>query len=492
MELKTIKTRDFLLLGTILSLFLYFLFTENYIYISLLVIAFLSYAFAPAFVQNTSVILQGIIFLVPLSIDVLIPGGTKISAPSELLAVAVFGLFFYRWLGGFKLDFEIIKHPISILLILELCWTIFTTVTSQMPVVSLKRLVMKSLFIVVFYFVFVDSFRKPKELKSLFWLYGLGIIVPIISTIYNHSLLDFNQRTSIYVSKPFFVEHTLYAASVTFIIPFFTLSVFSKSRYKWGYFSILSLLVSAMVLSYSRAAWISLGVALIFYILTKIRISFKLFSFGMVLILGLTIFNFDSIYENLSRTEEKYGNDVTQHLTSVTNLQNDASNLERINRWVSAVEMFKDKPITGFGPGTYQFVYDDFQRIEFMTRISTHHGDKGNAHSEYLMYLSETGFIGFLIFIIMVIYTVNLSMKLLYSNISKSEKQLVYAAILGLITFYVHGLFNSFMDSEKMIILYFGSLAVLVRLSLNSDKHGAKTHEKVKGSDTDRTSISNS
>jgi O-antigen ligase len=129
--------------------------------------------------------------------------------------------------------------------------------------------------------------------------------------------------------------------------------------------------------------------------------------------------------------------------------------------------MFEEKPILGFGPGTYQFNYGNYQTNEFTTRISTHMGDKGNAHSEYFTYLSETGIVGFLVFLSLLFYSIYLSIKLLYSGLDKSTKLLVYASILGLITFYIHGLFNSFIDSQKMAILFMSSLAILVRIDLN-------------------------
>jgi O-antigen ligase len=94
-------------------------------------------------------------------------------------------------------------------------------------------------------------------------------------------------------------------------------------------------------------------------------------------------------------------------------------------------------------------------------------GDKGNAHSEYFTYLSETGIVGFLVFLALVFYSIYLSIRLLYSGLDKSTKLLVYASALGLITFYIHGLFNSFIDSQKMAILFMSSLAILVRIDLN-------------------------
>ena len=88
-----------------------------------------------------------------------------------------------------------------------------------------------------------------------------------------------------------------------------------------------------------------------------------------------------------------------EKIQSAANVTTDASNLERINRWDCAYQMFKKKPVLGFGPGTYAFEYAPFQDPENLTIISTNFGDMGNAHSEYLSALSESGIIGLLLFI---------------------------------------------------------------------------------------------
>jgi O-antigen ligase len=65
--------------------------------------------------------------------------------------------------------------------------------------------------------------------------------------------------------------------------------------------------------------------------------------------------------------------------------------------------MFKERPVFGFGPATYAFEYARFQEPENLTIISTNFGDMGNAHSEYLSALSETGFVGFVLFVLFVV-----------------------------------------------------------------------------------------
>jgi len=121
----------------------------------------------------------------------------------------------------------------------------------------------------------------------------------------------------------------------------------------------------------------------------------------------ILFFSWDSIQMELARnksehTTEEFG----KRLESAANVTTDASNLERLNRWSCALQMFEERPIFGFGPGTYAFQYARFQEPEKITIISTNFGDAGNAHSEYLGPLSEMGVFGLLsmIFIVSAIF----------------------------------------------------------------------------------------
>ena len=206
----------------------------------------------------------------------------------------------------------------------------------------------------------------------------------------------------------------------------------------------------------------------------KMKGRFSHFLGILSILVGLFLYNYSSVYSEMRLNSVKYSEEFSQHLVSVTNLKNDASNRERINRWVCAVRMFEEKPIFGFGPGTYQFQYGKYQTNEFTTRISTHRGDKGNAHSEYLMFLSETGIIGFIIFLLLVLKSFQVGFKLVNSKIKQEDSILVFSAILGLTTFYVHGLFNAFSDSPKMAILFLGSLGILVFIDNKYKKESLK------------------
>ena len=98
------------------------------------------------------------------------------------------------------------------------------------------------------------------------------------------------------------------------------------------------------------------------------------------------------------------------------------------------------------------------------TIISTNAGDKGTAHSEYIGPLAETGIFGLLTFIAIAIATFFTAIKV-YVN-SKSKEVRVYAlvAISSLITYYVHGGMNNFLDTDKLAVPFWGTIALVVAL----------------------------
>jgi O-antigen ligase len=222
-----------------------------------------------------------------------------------------------------------------------------------------------------------------------------------------------------------------------------------------------------LVLSYTRAAWVSLVGAIGVYLLMRFRIDFKLVVLTSAILFGLFFAFQDQIMHNLSKNRQDSSGDFREHVQSITNVSSDASNLERLNRWNSALRMFNERPVFGFGPGTYMFQYAIYQKSADKTIISTNQGDGGNAHSEYLGPLSESGVIGSLsilaIFIISLYTGINL-----YYNINHNPylKGLVMAIVLGLVTYYLHGILNNYLDTDKASVPLWGMMSMLVAIQI--------------------------
>ena len=163
--------------------------------------------------------------------------------------------------------------------------------------------------------------------------------------------------------------------------------------------------------------------------------------------------------------------DVVENIQSMTNISTDASNLERINRWNSAIRMFKDRPLFGWGPGTYQFLYAPYQESKNKTIISTNSGDMGNAHSEYIGTLAEQGIPGSLIVVSIVVVFMYCGLMTYRRAKNKESKILVLAATLALFGYYVHGTLNNFLDTDKLAVPIWSCMAIITAIDcFHADK----------------------
>lgn len=415
------------------------------------------------------------VFLIPLSVKIPVGGGSIVSFPAEalVLGIAVMYLIFVMK-REHSVNVKVLAHPLSILILLDLLWSLFTGLTGEMPVVSLKRVLIKAIFIVVFYFLFLEMFRRRENLHRLWLVYVLGMIIPIVWTIYNHSNYDFNKVVSFLMPLPFFNDHTLYATCIAYILPVVALLGLRpewfgmKRSYRHLFLGLVLLLLAGEYFSYSRAAWLSIATGLAAGALIAFLNFRAIHLLVLALIAGMAVSYYSNeIYSHIEKVDAmSRDEDVGEHMRSVMNIQTDASNLERINRWQCALRMYNDMPVTGFGPGTYMFVYGRYQVTTEMTRISTNHGEKGNAHSEYLMYLSETGLPGLIIFLLLIYITIAKAIRIFHRARAPGVRWLALAILVGFISYLFHGNFNSFIDTDKASVLFYGTMAFVAGVEL--------------------------
>lgn len=419
-------------------------------------------------------LLYSLCFFIPLTISIPITGNTRLNVPSELICAILAIYLGFRMALNYKIERKLLFHPIPILIIADLAWMFITSCTSSMPEVSLKRFVVRLVYVMVYLVLFFELFKiRKNNILKVCILHCVGLIVPILFTFIHHSVSGFSTLGATKASLPFYNDHTIYGAVLVFFIPFLVYYTFIHKQpivYRTFLFSLLLLFIAAAFLSYSRAAWVSLLVAAVVYIVIRIRPK-KIYIISSLLVLAIAGFLMrDPIVNSLSSNKEvSLKEDLATHLRSVTNVRTDVSNTERLNRWKCAWKMFLDKPLLGFGPGTYQFFYGAYQNRKDITVISTFSGNKGHAHSEYLNYLCEEGLPGFLIFFTLLIMVCYRAVKLIYRQNNKQLKNISIVIFLGLITFFVHSFFNGFIETDKMAMPFFVSLAAIISLDVSSE-----------------------
>ncbi|MFL5762572.1 MAG: O-antigen ligase family protein [Bacteroidia bacterium] len=411
-----------------------------------------------------------VVFLTPLAINLQnLDGGLGLSLPTEPIIFGIMMIFIFKQLHSSTLEPDLMKHPITIAIIFNLLWILITCITSDLPVVSFKFLISRLWFVITFYFLCTQLFKRYSAIKTFKWLYILSFSIIIIYTLIEHAKVNFDEHIANYIMSPFYNDHTVYGAMLAMFLPAIVFYIFNRKysgSVKFAAFMFFVLFIIALIFSYTRAAWVSLAAALIAYAILLLRIKFRwvLLALAVVTVTGLAYQT--EIVMKLEKNRQDASQDFDKHLQSISNISTDASNLERINRWNAAFRMFRERPVFGWGPGTYSFEYAPFQHANEKTIISTNNGDKGNAHSEYIGPLCESGVPGLLTFVAIILCVLSTGFRLYYTVRDHETRQIVLVTLLGFITYIVHGALNNFLDTDKASVPFWGFVAMLVAIDL--------------------------
>jgi oligosaccharide repeat unit polymerase len=298
------------------------------------------------------------------------------------------------------------KNPIVILVLIQILWIFITSIISELPSVSFKFLISRTWFIVPILLYGIHFFKKgKKQIKQFFLVYLFAMVMATCYTLVNHMINSFSEEAGHWVMWPFFKDHTSYGAILALIIP---INVWLLYESKKNYFRILLIVFLAILLiglyfSYTRAAWLSIVLSIGVFVLYYFKIKLKWLIAIIIIPTIFIVFNWTEVSYLIQKNDAEHTTEsFSERIESMSNISSDASNLERLNRWNCAIELFLQRPFFGWGPGTYAFVYAPFQKSKDLTIISTNFGDGGNAHSEYLSPLAEQGFVGFIINILLI------------------------------------------------------------------------------------------
>lgn len=424
------------------------------------------------------------VLVIPLSVEMKEKDiGFALSLPAEPLIIAAMILFVFKSLIENSFDARLWKHPVTIFICLLLGWGLVTSITSEIPLVSFKSMFNKFWFIIPFYFLGFHLFKERKNITRFAWMYIFGLIAVIGYTTYNHSLWGFEKDPAHWVMTPFYYDHTQYGVMLAFFVPFLVGYQFVNKHglfVKILVFLAFGIVVLGLILSNSRAAWLSVVVSAGFFIIFIFRIKWYLIA-GLASIIAAFVFlNWTSIIQKLEKNKQDSSVDFTENIQSMSNIRTDASNLERLLRWNCALRLYRERPVFGWGPGTYSFVYAPYQKSYELTIISTNFGDGGNAHSEYLGPLSEQGILGIVNVILLIISVFYTGSRIIFSKADRRIRLTAMMILLSLITYWFHGFLNNFLDTDKAAAPYWGFVAMLVALDIYYVPRELKKKIKIK------------
>jgi O-antigen ligase len=156
---------------------------------------------------------------------------------------------------------------------------------------------------------------------------------------------------------------------------------------------------------------------------------------------------------------------IQDRIMSITDIENNRSNLGRIALWKGALLMFEDNPVKGVGINNFREVY--MESYKQPNTVANSH-----AHNTYLNFLAETGIIGFSA-LIYLFFSISKYLFLAYQKLEDEFSKLfvlsVFSSFLG--TFVIQGMTESnFSKSVVGRTLWFLIALAVIIVQINEQK----------------------
>ncbi|MCJ8281181.1 MAG: IctB family putative bicarbonate transporter [Rivularia sp. ALOHA_DT_140] len=297
--------------------------------------------------------------------------------------------------------------PIHILVFLY--WGIATVATSLSPVKKAAFTGWTKLTLYLLLFVLCARLLKSNRIRS--WRIAVYLHISLIVSVNGlrqwffgaealatwvdpESSLSKTTRIYSYLGNPNLLAGYILPAVIFSAIAIFAWRSFPKKALALTMFIVNS---ACLVLTFSRGGWIGLVASfLVLLVLLLYWWSIDMPAFWRTWSLPILLGSLAVLFVCAVLFVEP----VRERFFSIFAGRGDSSNNFRINVWMAAIEMIKDRPVIGIGPGNNAFnkIYPLYQRPNY-TALS--------AFSVFLEVAVETGLVGFFCFLWLLVVTFN-------------------------------------------------------------------------------------
>ena len=409
-----------------------------------------------------------LIALIPLTREFTLSGTLALDIPGEPVLIILMFVFLLYLLKERQYDMTFLQNPIIQLLFLHLVWIFVTIFFSYKVLFSAKFFLAKMWYVATYVFMTGLFVRKLRDFKILFWSVFIPAVFSILMVLLKHSASGFAFEEINAASSVFYRNHVNYAAFISLLMPFIWLATtwYKKATLPRHFLNLSKLLfLVAIYFAFARGAWIALFAALAFYHALKFRV------LKFMLIPGLALFIYfahflvtDNNYLNYAPEFGKaiYHGNIIDHMKATIRNQ-DLSTAERFYRWVAAVKMSDEHPVTGFGPGSFYHYYQQHSVTAFTTYVSDN-PEKSGTHNYLLMLAVEQGLVGLFLFLMLTAGIFYFGVRTYHRSQNKDQKNLVAAVLCSLVIIYVQLMLSDLVEEMKIGGFFFINIAVLVNV----------------------------
>jgi len=379
----------------------------------------------------------------------------------KLISLFIFFLVLLKILDDGKLVIR--KDKFSVLLLIFFLYLSFSLTYSSNSVLSSRTLFL--FFCYIFLSLLIINIKIKNKINRLSNIFIISaLLISVYTIIHYYGFIKYFAKFGPVFSPIGQKNWTSNFLSLVLPCSFALYLLENEKMKKRFYFITIAIIYTAIIICQSRGIWISilLTIPIAFTLIKKGNLS-NIFSknrrnFTYLIFLLIIITAIYSTENPLNKSPLT----VPQRSFSVLNKEDHSINM-RIIMLNSSLIMIEERPLFGFGLGTFNLNYPNHQAIYLQNRPDMIKYLSNNnvleAHNEYIQMCTEVGIIGITIFIFMILYLYKKSWDLLNRNGYDPKIKILYLGIfLGINIYLIHSLFTfpfhvAFLGASFFILL---------------------------------------
>ncbi len=366
-----------------------------------------------------------------------------------LLAVTVFLL--EKSLTG---DGKWIKTPLDKPILCTLILCLLSSIFSVHKYSSIWAFILLLNYVIIFYLI-VHTINTRNHLRELVYviifvavfLSVFGLIKKFGSNPFPWWEYDIGLNKELAASSSTFGNPNHFAGYLAMVIPLLLGFFFTGFRRdKFFLLTILTLLMAmAIIHSLSRGGWASAFVGLAFMFSVLLANQYLGHKTIILIIIGGVFFWAFIVLANRPLVEE---------ILTIKQVSQDTSIQSRVLVWRKTVDVVRDYPLLGTGPGTFSTIFTQYQPPGFTSRYLS-------AHNDYLHFISEVGvpLIAVMVWMIICFYHRGIT-KL--ANPSRLVRSTTLGAMSGVTALLIYSIFDFNLHIPANAILFTVLAAIVV------------------------------
>lgn len=458
-----------------LACIFFFVFTGNY--------AFLAAPFVASVIVlaifNWKALYWLLLLCIPFSAEIsLFNGVLATTIPDEQLMWLFVGIFFFLILryGNVMPDW-FLRHPLTLILALQLMWLVVAVVFSTELLPSIKFLLAKLWFWTSFIIFPVLIFREKRHFKRAFLLFAIPTLLHAVFAFLWHYKYNFGYRESNIVVFPFYENHVDHSSVLSMLFPLMIVAYQlckGKVVSRIVLLAAIVFLIPAIYVAAARAAM--LGVVFAFVVAFAIRkkiVQWVMPSIFVVMILGVLAMSYENNYMKFRPSVSTATQQTFMETVTATFTGKDMSSMERFYRWIAAVRMSNDRPLVGVGPNNFYENYKPYTVATFMTWVSRN-PERSTTHNYFLFMLVEQGWPAMLLYGTLLIILFRRAQRIYHRTSDDFYKKVTMGLAMLLAVGFVNNFFSELLETHKVGGMFYISVALIIVLDYLTRKSPEK------------------